>query len=350
MRIVSVDELTAEMKLAREIIDPQSGRVLLSAGATRLNQFAGRLRSIGVSYLYVEDSIAADIQIPVSVSDEMRLSAEQSLEKVYEKYEVNQHPDYLMVKQTVQELIREVLSNPEILVNVYEMRNNGGYFLGHSVNVAFLSLVLGNHLGYDSDKMKKLGMGALLHDIGVAGMPKALLAKRSALTVEEKLLYEQHAVIGYNRVKDSWEISPYSRGVILCHHERADGSGYPHRLMKGDIHEFSRVVGLVDCFEELAGGHPFSQHMNIQDAVEMLSVKAEEWFDRDLVKTFISMVPICQTGTTVRLNDGRLGVVVSQNKGFPTRPVIRVFQDACGNRIEQAHEVDLMKNNHLLIQ
>ena len=350
MRIVSVDELNDEMKLTRDLIDPENGRVLLGSGTGGLHRFAERLKSLGFGYVYVEDSITADLKIPAGVSEEMRHSAKQSLDQIYAQCQLDNRPDYLLVRQTVQSLIDEVLANKEILVNIYELRCNGGGFLGHSVNVAFLSLLLGNHLGYDTDKLKKMGMGALLHDIGVAGMPSALLAKRNALSLEEKLLYEQHAVIGYKRVKDSWEISPLSRGVILCHHERSDGSGYPHRLLKGDIHEFSRIVGLADCLEELAGGHPFSLQMNIQEAMELLDVKAETWFDGELVREFISLIPVCQTGATVRLNDGRHGVVVAQNRGFPTRPVIRIFQTASGNRIDPPLEVDLLQNNHLVLQ
>ena len=350
MRIVSLNELKPEMELAREIMDPDNGRVLLNVGAVGLSQYAERLRGIGIHYLYVKDALSADIVIPVTIKEAIRSSAEKALDTVYEKCEVDQQPEFLSVKNAVKEIIQDVLSNPDILVNVYEMRWSGGDFISHSVNVAFLSLLVGRHLGYDDDKMKKLGMGALLHDVGVAGMPKAILEKRGAFTLEEKLIYEQHSVIGYHRAKDSWEISSLSRGIILCHHERSDGSGYPRQLLRGDIHEFSRIVGLVDCFEELAGGHPFSQNMNLHNALEVLLVKADEWFTGNVVHSFISNIPICQTGTTVRLSDGSLAVVVSQNKGFPTRPVVRITEDPTGKRVTMRQDVDLLKNNHLVLQ
>ncbi|MHC1761360.1 MAG: HD-GYP domain-containing protein [Negativicutes bacterium] len=350
MRIVSLNELKPEMELAREIMDPDNGRVLLNVGAVGLLQYAERLRGIGINYLYVREALSADITIPATVKDALRYSAEKALDTVYEKCEVGQQPDFLLVKNAVKEIIQDVLSNPDILINVYEMRCCGGDFISHSVNVAFLSLLVGRHLGYDADKMKKLGMGALLHDVGVAGMPKTILEKRGGFSLEEKLIYEQHSVIGYHRVKDSWEISSLSRGIILCHHERSDGSGYPRQLLKGDIHEFSRIVGLVDCFEELAGGHPFAQNMNIHNALEVLLVKADEWFAPDVVNSFISNIPICQVGTTVKLSDGSMAVVVAQNKGFPTRPVVRIIEDRIGKRVTMRQEVDLLKNNHLVLQ
>ena len=349
MRIVAVEELTADMELVREVLDPDTGRILLMKGARGLVHHADRLRGIGIHYLYVKDDIAGDVEIPAAIAEETRICAEQALDRIYEKCELDQRPDYQQIKQTVRILIGKILDNPDMLVNVYEMQCCGGDFLSHSVNVAFLSLLMGSRLEYDDEKMQKLGMGALLHDLGVAGMPSSLLKNREEFTVEEKLLYEQHAVIGYYRVKDSWEISPLSRGVLLCHHERSDGSGYPRRLLKGDIHEFSRIVGLVDCLEELAGGHPFSRRLSIQEALEILNSKAGDWFDRELVKLFVDCIPACPTGTTVLLNDGRKAVVVAQNKGFPLRPVVRIFEDAAGKRVAPGQEVDLLQANYLVI-
>ena len=349
VRIVMIDELTNEMKLAREIIDPETGRVLLGAGGTNLQKYAERLRNIGASYVYVQDTVAEDIELPVTVCEELRARADAALAEVYGKLQMDQHPEYMPLMCMVKELLDEVLGIKEFLINVYELRFGGGDFIGHSVNVALLSLLLGHGLGYDEEKLKKLGMGALLHDIGVAVLPKALQEKRGSLTEEEQHLYQQHPVLGYHLVKNNWEVSALSRGVILSHHERSDGTGYPRRLLKGDIHEFSRIVGLVDCFEELTGGHPLSQQMNIQETVEFLNIHGPEWFDGELTVSFISRIPIYQTGTTVSLNDGRRAVVISQNKGFPTRPVIRVFQDQKGKQINPGMEINLLEANHIFV-
>ena len=79
-------------------------------------------------------------------------------------------------------------------------------------------------------------------------------------------------------------------------------------------------------------------------------MKAVDWFDADLVKEFVSWVPLYQSGTTVRLSNGSMAVVVAQNKGYPSRPILKVFQDASGKRIDPGLEVDLLKNNHLALQ
>lgn len=349
MRIVTIEELTNEMKLAKEIIDAETGRVLLGVGGTNLQKYAERFRHIGASHIWVQDDVAADVELAPGICEEIRIRAERALAEVFEKLQMEKNPEYMPLLRMVKELLDAVLCNKEYLVNVYELRNNGGDFIGHSVNVAVLALVLGQELLYDNEKLRRLGAGALLHDIGIAVLPKKMRETHGVFNDEEKLIYRQHPVLGYHLVKDSWEVAALSRGVILSHHERADGSGFPQHLLKGDIHEFSRIVGLVDCFEELTGGHPFSQKMSVQESVELLAVQGAAWFEAELVELFISRIPIYQTGATVALNDGRLAVVISQNRGFPTRPVIRVFQDKIGGRISPGLEINLLEANHVFL-
>ena len=350
MRIVAVEELTSDMILARDVIDCENARVLLGRGTANLPQYSARLRSCGIYWLYVEDALSVDIDIKPALRQELNDQAEASLQAIFASLQLDRQPEYLSMVKLTQELIREVLANRDMLINVFELRCRGGDFLGHSVNVAFMSLLIGQSRQYDDSKLRNLGLGALLHDIGVVGLPASLLKRRRNFTLEEKLLYEQHPVLGYHAVRESWEISPQSRGIILSHHERSDGSGYPRRLLKGDIHELSRIVGLADCFEELAGGHPLSRELNIQEAVELLLTEADNWFDAALVRSFTNRIPLCPVGATVRLSDGRSAVVVAQNSGFPTRPVVRVAQDASGNPAPAGIEIDLLVNNHLLIQ
>lgn len=350
MRIVMIDELNDEMVLAKEIVDFETGRVLLGVDSSDLLRHVERLRRLGIQYVYVQESFLGNIPVDPVVKEEIRNCAEKALVEIYSKLQCDQNPEYAEVITTVKDLINEVLGNQEISVNVYEMRGTGGDFIGHSVNVAFLSLLIAKTFQYDDDKMRKLGMGAILHDIGVAGMPESLLAKQADFSLDEKLLYEQHPLIGYHMVKDSWQISALSRSVILSHHERSDGSGYPRHLLKGDIHEFSRIVGLADCFEELTGGHPLSAKIGLSQAVEFLSIHADGWFDAELVHKFISRIPVFQTGTTVHLHDGRTAIVIGQNNGFPTRPLLRVLQDNAGNRLDPGVELNLLENNHILIR
>lgn len=349
MRIVTLDELTDDMKLARDIIDPDTGRVLLGQGAASLPRFAARLQGSGIGYVYVRDNVAVGLELKPGLNEALRAEADRALRAIFEKLQLEQQPEYSTILWIVRDLLNEVLNIDEFVVNVHELRSHGGNFIGHSVNVAVLSLLLGQSLGLGHERLRQLGMGALLHDIGVTLLPPALRDRRGILTEPEQLVYQQHVVLGYNLVKESWDVAALARTVILSHHERSDGSGYPRRLLQGDIHEFARIAGLADCFEELTGGHPLSPKLSVQEAVEMIKIQGPSWYGGELVEFLISRIPIYQTGTTVSLADGRKAVVIAQNRGFPTRPVIRVFQAGDGSRIVPGEEVDLLETNHLFI-
>lgn len=138
--VVALEELTEDV-LAREVIDGETARVLLGKGTVNLPQYSDRLRSIGVRWLYVEDAVSAGIEIKPAWQ-ELADQAEASLQAIFASLQLDRQPQYLSMVRLTQELIRDVLANRGLLVNVYELRCRGGDFLGHSVNVAFMALLI----------------------------------------------------------------------------------------------------------------------------------------------------------------------------------------------------------------
>jgi HD-GYP domain-containing protein (c-di-GMP phosphodiesterase class II) len=337
------------MELAREIMDPDSGRILLGVGCTKLARFSERLKKAGIEYLYVEDPVSKGIVIPKMLREELRASLENALKSVYVKFQQNEKPDFTGINNCIKDIVAEILRNKEISVNVFELRVAGGGMFGHAVNVTVLSIILGKNLYFDEDKLRKLGLGAILHDIGMARLPQTGILGKRPLTEHEKLLFQQHPLIGYHMIKDSWDVTASSKGIVLSHHERSDGTGYPRCILKGEIHEFSRIVGLVDLFDELSGGHPSSLKWPVQDTVEYLTLQSEAFFDAELVKLFVSRTPLFPTGSTLQLTDGRKAVVCSQNDGFPSRPCVRIIHSGYGTTEGNIVEIDLLHNNHIAI-
>ena len=130
MRVVALEDLNEDMVLAREIIDGENARVLLGKGTVNLPQYADRLRGIGVRWLYVEDVASAGIEIKPALRQELADQAEASLQAIFASLQLDRQPQYLSVVRLTQELIRDVLANRELLVNVYELRCRGGDFFG----------------------------------------------------------------------------------------------------------------------------------------------------------------------------------------------------------------------------
>jgi HD-GYP domain-containing protein (c-di-GMP phosphodiesterase class II) len=126
------------------------------------------------------------------------------------------------------------------------------YTYTHSVNVCTFSLALAQFVGIeDTRELCELGTGALLHDVGKTMIPEAVLKKRTCLSEREWKLIRSHPQWGVDILKETNMIGEKSYHPVLEHHEREDGSGYPHGLKSGDIHPYSKIVAIADVFDAM---------------------------------------------------------------------------------------------------
>lgn len=204
------------------------------------------------------------------------------------------------------------------------LRNHDEYTLTHSIGVAVLSTMLGKWLKFDDDKLERLSVAAVLHDVGKAKIPPELLQKPSRLTESEYIIMQRHTVFGYQLLQQTEGISEEQAKVALQHHERIDGSGYPQKLTGGEIHEFAKLVAVTDVFHAMASKRVY------KDALPFFQVLSELYegqfglFDPVILQTFVSKLLQDLIGTEVLLSDGRRARVVLLNDKEPTRPLVQV--------------------------
>lgn len=253
-----------------------------------------------------------------------------------------------IVKQTVNDMLRRVLKDRSALFHLTEVRSIDSYVFCHSVNVCMLSVVLGLFMKLKGNQLKKLGLAALLHDVGRTKVSPNLLYKPSALTDEEYMQVKKHSQHGHDILKTCRYLPVEVATTALHHHERIDGSGYPAGLKGDEISFFGRIVAVADVFDALIADRPFRKAFFPHQAVEII-VNSSNQYDSEILKVFINHVAIYPMGTMVSLNNGEIGIVVDMNKGQQTRPVIRVLFDDCANRLQSIKEIDLSKHSTLFI-
>ncbi|HPW41973.1 MAG TPA: HD-GYP domain-containing protein, partial [Bacillota bacterium] len=202
---------------------------------------------------------------------------------------------------------------------------------------------------YDEEKLRELGMGAMLHDIGKTRIPHEILNKPESLTKEEFELVKKHTSYGYELLKRSDVLSTYASYIALTHHERHDGEGYPLGLRGEEIHEFARIVSVADVFDAITSDRVYKKRINVNEAVEYLIGMGDHQFDYNIVRSFIEHITIYPPGTCVLLNSGEKAIVVDVNKKYPNRPIVRILADGEGQIPTVPVEIDLTKNNALLI-
>ena len=146
----------------------------------------------------------------------------------------------------------------------------------HSINVGLISLILADSLGYSQQAMWEIGLGALLHDVGKLMIPKSIIQKPEKLSHFEMLNIQQHCELGVGMVAD-YEVPENSRIIILQHHERNDGSGYPFGLERDNIHQYARIVMVADVVDAITSHRPYRPAKTIETAISILKSDKEKF-------------------------------------------------------------------------
>jgi HD-GYP domain-containing protein (c-di-GMP phosphodiesterase class II) len=174
-------------------------------------------------------------------------------------------------------LIMQFAQHPDYgLKDLFEVQNIDSYVSVHSVNVCVFSIVLGARLGMDEKSLYRLGVGALLHDVGKVMISYAVINKQGDLSIDEYKHYCSHVVEGADFIKGLKNVPQHVYDIVLQHHERLDGTGYVQNLTSKDINLLSQIVTVADSYEALTTGTPKRKSMSEERTIEILRVDAEE--------------------------------------------------------------------------
>ena len=216
----------------------------------------------------------------------------------------------------------------------------------HALNVTVLSLLLGRQLGLDSEACHTLGLGALLHDIGKLEVPSKVLLKSEPLTRPEQQLLQLHCEFGL-RMGQKLMLDDEVLRIIHEHHEHCDGSGYPRGLSEAAIGRLSRLVCLVNAFDNLCNPLNPKDALNPHEALALLFKQQSARFDAVALKAFIRVMGVYPPGSLVQLSDQRYGLVLGMNPSQPLKPTLIVHDAAVPK--QEALIVDLEQEAQLSI-
>lgn len=343
MRLLSIDNAKSGMTVARNIYTSDGG-ILLGKGKILNEEYIIRLRQWGISSLYIEDDIIGEIEIDEIVKEQTKIETIKVTKDAMNDIRNGKMMNSDKVRQAVNNIMEELIQNRNVIVNLVDIRAMNDYTFGHSVEVCILALLTGIDMGFDFPKLKQLGQGALLHDVGKVLLPRDLLYKSEPLVPEEKKELEKHARLGYEILQKYNDISSVAAHVAWQHHERFDGSGYPRGIKGGAIHEFARIVALADVFDAMTTDRVYRRRKIMPHLVlEYLRDSSGTNFDPEIAKVFLQNVAPFPIGSVVSLSSGEKGAVIKVPKDFPSRPVIKVIQTGDGQRLKEPQEKDLKK-------
>lgn len=244
-------------------------------------------------------------------------------------------------KAVVSDLITTISSNVNTALWLTNLRAQHAATAAHCLNSSILALAFARHLGYSHDQLQEVGMGALLHDLGIARVPDRILNKPGNLNEEEFEVVKKHPRDGFHVLKLTREIPTTSLDIVLHHHERVNGNGYPDGLKDEELSEAVRIVAIADMYDSMTMDRIYRKAMTPQDALTSMHKRAEVDFGKQLMEEFIKCVGIYPIGSLVVLNTGALGVVVSSNPDARLKPLILLVRDEHGKDVVPRKLVNL---------
>ncbi|WP_173047012.1 HD-GYP domain-containing protein [Nitrospira sp. KM1] len=252
-----------------------------------------------------------------------------------------------VVSQVVTAMADSVLRNPDALTSLSRLKRFDEYTFFHSVNTSLLGLALGRNLGLGRQSLHHLGVGTLLHDIGKTRIPLEILNKPGRFEDNEFEIMKQHVMRGVEVLSETTGLSDPFLKPALEHHERVDGSGYPHHRRKADISEFGRIAAIVDIYDAITSDRCYHKAKPPHEALQFMYQLAQRGHvDGVLLQRFIQVVGVYPVGSCVALNTGETAIVRQVNREKPLQPCVLVVKSA-GNTLLSTPEVtDLSQQLH----
>lgn len=334
-----------------ETVLTQDGSIMLRQGVILTRRYIDKLVELGIGYVYIEDDLLEDIKPQDPKFLEIKSGVVKLLSKSFVNLQYNEaKPELNSTVQIITDMVEYLLSNKEITNNhLTEIKTHDNYTYVHSLNTCVIALFFGVQMSYPRSMLVDLGVGALLHDIGKTKIPKSILNKTTRLTEEEYGVMQQHSMLGYELTENLNYISERSRRIILEHHERIDGSGYPRGINGKRINKLAKIAAISDVYDAIVSDRVYRKGISGNEAYEFILGGAGTFFDWELVSIFKNNFSIYPLGVCVKLSNGLEGFVVRDNKGFPDRPIVRITYNSEGRAIEPI-EIDLVEKIDVCIE
>jgi HD-GYP domain-containing protein (c-di-GMP phosphodiesterase class II) len=275
---------------------------------------------------------------------EVETDAREAMHEIIRDVQKDKDFNIARATKAVTSMVESILRNPDAMVCLTYLRNISEYTALHSIRTCILGIAFGRHLVLTKDELIALGLGFLMHDVGMVKIPKEILTKPTGLDPQEFETMKRHVGWSVAILKKSGGIPPLAMQVVQQHHERRDGAGYPVRL-KGDAISQAGLIGsIVDVYDAITSDRTYSGGLSAEDALKRMYEWREKDFHPQLVEDFIRCMGIFPIGSLVELSTGSVGVVITINRARRLKPKVALVLTA--NKTPYGHKVttDLMEH------
>ena len=286
-------------------------------------------------------TVQTDFRTELRQAEQVHATLETSIAEVMHDLQDGKRLDLDRLKDGVEAMIDSILRNPTAFVWLREMKQRDGYTYQHALGCAIWGGSFGRHLGLEREELRVLALGGLLSDVGKSKLPPALLVKEAPLDPREAEQVRDHVRHSLEILADHPGLSHEIFEIVATHHERYDGSGYPHGLAGNAIPIFGRIIGLVDSYDAMTSVRPYAANRSPHDAVNELYQQRGRLFQTELVEQFIQNCGIYPTGTLVELSNGEVAVITEVHSLKRLRPRVMLLLGPDKAPLPKFREVNL---------
>ena len=218
----------------------------------------------------------------------------------------------------------QVSHNYSLIDCINEMRTADAYTYHHSLNVSLYAGLICVWLDLPKVTIQEVIQTGVLHDVGKAKISQDVLSKKGPLTDREFTEMKKHSIFGYQLVKNTKGINNDICNGVLMHHEKADGKGYPLKLIGKKIHPYAKIIAVADVYDALTSERVYKKRFTPFDTFEELQRIGYTHFDPKVIMTFLNNIANYYIGAKVLMNTGETGEIVTVLQQNISKPIIRI--------------------------
>ena len=348
MRLISCSQIRDGVELARDIVvGPPGTAPLLRAGVKLSERYRTALPKAGIGSVWIEDDLYEGIVVVEPLRPETRARVHRATGDALAAAGSALRDGSGMSRAVMESLagvaegmVSDLLSCPDAAVALDDLSAFDSYTHRHSVQVTVLGLLIARRMwerdGWTDfrgkvrrdrieDRLRKLGLGLLVHDVGKLAVPPEVLNKPGPLTDPEMDVMRRHPQDGVELLRPA-DISPLAVSIVRDHHERLDGTGYPTGADAPKIGEFPRIAAVADVYDAVTSERVYKAAAPPSVGVRVIAEGSGTQFCPAVVSHFRAVVFPYPVGHEIRLPDGRVGVVSGVDPADPERPLVRVVE------------------------
>jgi HD-GYP domain-containing protein (c-di-GMP phosphodiesterase class II) len=317
---------------------PDACRFGIDNSASLANQVKGIARAYRKTGIYA-DSVPVEQELDVAKN--IYAKSHSLVQEMFTILRADGIVSVHEIRETANNIIASVLRNPDAFMLLQIVKNKDSYSYTHAVNCCALAASFCRHLGFTEEEIRDIALGALMLDVGIVKLPSKILEKQGPLNPASLKLVRHHVDFSMDMIKRIPQVPGIVHDMIMTHHERMNGKGYPLGIKGSRIPVCGRIAAIVDCYDAMISKRPYKKSLSPSEAVCEIYKWRKTDFHEELVEQFIQCLGAYPTGTLVELTSGQVGIVMSQNRMHRLYPKILLILDAEKMHYEQPKIIDL---------